>query len=68
MVLVHQLIERGDGAPMEQIANANFGLALGAILILLGILSSLLASRFGTPLLLVFLVVMARMERTAVTV
>ena len=42
---------------MEQIANANFGLALGAILILLGILSSLLASRFGTPLLLVFLVV-----------
>ncbi|WP_237155521.1 potassium/proton antiporter [Oryzibacter oryziterrae] len=42
---------------MEQIASANFGLALGAILILLGILSSLLASRFGTPLLLVFLAV-----------
>lgn len=42
---------------MEHIASANFGLALGAILILLGILSSLLARRFGTPLLLVFLVV-----------
>lgn len=41
---------------MEAIAGANFGLALGAILILLGILSSLVASRFGTPLLLVFLV------------
>jgi cell volume regulation protein A len=41
---------------MTEIADANFGLALGAILILLGILSSLVASRFGTPLLLVFLV------------
>lgn len=42
---------------MHQIAVANFVLALGATLVLLGILSSLLASRFGTPLLLVFLVV-----------
>lgn len=42
---------------MHQIAVANLVLALGATLILLGILSSLLASRFGTPLLLVFLVV-----------
>lgn len=42
---------------MEQIASANFGLALGALLVLAGILSSLVASRFGTPLLLVFLVV-----------
>ncbi|HUG62888.1 MAG TPA: potassium/proton antiporter, partial [Methylomirabilota bacterium] len=42
---------------MEQIASANFGLALGAILVLAGILSSLLATRFGTPLLLVFLVI-----------
>lgn len=41
---------------MTAIADANFGLALGAILILLGILSSLVASRFGAPLLLVFLV------------
>jgi potassium/hydrogen antiporter len=42
---------------MEQIASANYGLALGAILILAGILSSLIASRFGTPLLLVFLLI-----------
>lgn len=42
---------------MHQIAVANFVLAFGATLILLGILSSLIASRFGTPLLLVFLVV-----------
>jgi len=42
---------------MHQIAVANFVLAFGATLVLLGILSSLLASRFGTPLLLVFLVV-----------
>lgn len=41
---------------MTAIADANFGLALGAILILLGILSSLVASRFGAPLLLVFLI------------
>ena len=41
---------------MDAIAGANYGLALGAILILIGILSSLVASRFGTPLLLVFLV------------
>lgn len=41
---------------MTAIADANFGLALGAVLILLGILSSLVASRFGTPLLLVFLI------------
>lgn len=42
---------------MHQIAVANFVLAFGATLVLLGILSSLLASRFGTPLLLVFLAV-----------
>lgn len=41
---------------MELIASANYGLALGALLVLGGILSSLVASRFGTPLLLVFLV------------
>ncbi len=41
---------------MDAIAAANFGLALGALLVLIGILSSLIASRFGTPLLLVFLV------------
>ncbi|WP_075215897.1 potassium/proton antiporter [Mongoliimonas terrestris] len=42
---------------MEQIASANLFLALGALLVLGGILSSLLASRFGTPLLLVFLII-----------
>lgn len=42
---------------MDAIATANLGLALGALLILGGILSSLAASRFGTPLLLVFLIV-----------
>ncbi|WP_181702809.1 potassium/proton antiporter [Chthonobacter albigriseus] len=42
---------------MEEIASANFGLAFGAMLVLGGILSSLVASRFGTPLLLVFLII-----------
>jgi cell volume regulation protein A len=42
---------------MEQIEAANLWLALGALLVLAGILSSLLATRFGTPLLLVFLVI-----------
>ncbi len=42
---------------MEQIASANLGLALGALMVLAGILSSLIATRFGTPLLLVFLVI-----------
>jgi cell volume regulation protein A len=42
---------------MDLIASANYGLAFGAILVLAGILSSLLATRFGTPLLLVFLVI-----------
>lgn len=42
---------------MDAIADANFGLALGALLILAGIVSSLVASRFGTPLLLVFLII-----------
>ncbi|WP_181705587.1 potassium/proton antiporter [Chthonobacter rhizosphaerae] len=42
---------------MAEIASANLFLALGALLVLAGILSSLLASRFGTPLLLVFLVI-----------
>jgi cell volume regulation protein A len=42
---------------MEQIEAANLWLALSAVLVLGGILSSLLATRFGTPLLLVFLVI-----------
>src|ERR1700743_1122510 len=41
---------------METIELANTALLLGSILVLLGILSSLVATRFGAPLLLVFLV------------
>jgi cell volume regulation protein A len=40
---------------MESIAYTNGVLLLGAVLVLLGILSSLVATRFGAPLLLVFL-------------
>lgn len=42
---------------MESIDTANTILLFGAILVLLGILSSLIATRFGAPLLLVFLVI-----------
>jgi cell volume regulation protein A len=41
---------------MESIALANVLLLIGGLLVLLGILSSLIATRFGAPLLLVFLV------------
>jgi cell volume regulation protein A len=41
---------------MESIAIANVLLLIGGFLVLLGILSSLVATRFGAPLLLVFLV------------
>jgi len=41
---------------MENIALANTALLLGSVLVLVGILSSLVATRFGAPLLLVFLV------------
>jgi cell volume regulation protein A len=40
---------------MEEIALANTALLLGAVLIIAGILSSLIATRFGAPMLLVFL-------------
>lgn len=42
---------------MESIATANSILLFGSVLVLLGILSSLVAQRFGAPLLLVFLVI-----------
>jgi cell volume regulation protein A len=45
------------GVPMNAIHNTYWLLAAAAALILLGIGSSLLARRFGAPLLLVFLVV-----------
>ena len=41
---------------MENIALANTALLLGSVLVLVGILSSLIATRFGAPLLLVFLI------------
>ncbi|MCC5979300.1 MAG: potassium/proton antiporter [Salinarimonas sp.] len=41
---------------MENLAIANIALLLGALFVLIGIASSLLASRFGAPLLLIFLV------------
>lgn len=42
---------------MESIEFTNAVLLVGSLLILAGIFSSLIASRFGTPLLLVFLVI-----------
>ncbi len=42
---------------MGSIATINIFLLSGSLLILLGICSSLVANRFGTPLLLVFLVI-----------
>jgi cell volume regulation protein A len=42
---------------MDSITLVNVALLLGALLIVVGIASSLVASRFGVPLLLVFLVI-----------
>ena len=42
---------------MESIETANTLLLFGSVLVLLGILSSLVAQRFGAPLLLIFLVI-----------
>ncbi len=42
---------------MEALEVVNLGILLGALLVLAGILSSLVALRFGAPLLLVFLLV-----------
>jgi cell volume regulation protein A len=42
---------------MESLTSTNWMLLLGAALVLVGVLSSVLANRFGTPLLLVFLVI-----------
>ncbi len=46
-----------DTLVMDSLFQAHAGLLFGAALALVGILSSLAASRFGVPLLLVFLVV-----------
>jgi potassium/hydrogen antiporter len=42
---------------MESLDALSLGILLGALLVLLGIMSSLVALRFGAPLLLVFLIV-----------
>ncbi|MEZ5485244.1 MAG: hypothetical protein R3F01_08810, partial [Lysobacteraceae bacterium] len=42
---------------MEQLDFSNWLLLGGALLILVGIASSLIATRFGAPLLLVFLLI-----------
>ena len=40
---------------MASLDSVSLAILLGAILVMIGILSSLLALRFGAPLLLVFL-------------
>src|SRR5256886_15307725 len=42
---------------MASLDAVSLGILLGALLVLAGILSSLIAMRFGAPLLLVFLIV-----------
>jgi hypothetical protein len=43
--------------PMASLDQVSIAILLGAVLVMAGILSSLLALRFGAPLLLVFLVI-----------
>ena len=42
---------------MASLDTVSIGILLGALLLLAGILSSLIAMRFGAPLLLVFLLI-----------
>jgi cell volume regulation protein A len=42
---------------MAALDAAHLGILLGSLLVLAGIMSSLVAMRFGAPLLLVFLIV-----------
>jgi cell volume regulation protein A len=46
-----------EGGMFEQISNANILILVGAALAVLGVFSSLVASRIGAPLLLIFLLV-----------
>ena len=48
---------RKSVSPMASLDTVSIGILLGALLVLAGILSSLVAMRFGAPLLLVFLIV-----------
>ena len=41
---------------MSSLDAISIGILLGALLVLLGIMSSLIAMRFGAPLLFVFLI------------
>ena len=50
-------IEDGDSNPMAALDAVSLGILFGSLLVLAGILSSLVAMRFGAPLLFVFLVV-----------
>ncbi len=50
---------------MHAIATANTILLLGSALILAGVLSSLIATRFGAPMLLLFLGIGMLAARTA---
>src|SRR5438477_2028077 len=43
--------------PMASLDTVSLGILFGAMLVLAGILSSLVAMRFGAPLLLVFLII-----------
>src|ERR1700732_2195277 len=47
---------RRSVSPMASLDTVSIGILLGALLVLAGILSSLVAMRFGAPLLLVFLI------------
>jgi cell volume regulation protein A len=48
---------RGGSCTMESLDAVSIGILLGSLLVLAGILSSLVALRFGAPLLLAFLIV-----------
>src|SRR5689334_17545512 len=52
-----RFLARASGGGMASIGVINTIILLGALLVLAGIFSSLIASRFGAPLLLVFLVI-----------
>src|ERR1700684_2754251 len=50
-------IARIYAKPMASLDSVSIAILLGAVLVMAGILSSLLALRFGAPLLLVFLLI-----------
>src|SRR5215471_9844041 len=50
------VLSRWNIEPMASLDSVSIGILLGALLVLAGILSSLIAMRFGAPLLFVFLI------------